>query len=78
MQVTSTCAEDLNDCVQAAADAAEMLEDSLAVLRGEALSDDDRSAEWPRCLQEAAVLSGSARGIAELPGLWPALPESRR
>lgn len=78
MQVTCVCAEDLTEFVQAATDAARRLEDSVAALRGQVLSDEDRRAEGQRCLDEAARLWGAARGLVEHLGLWLALRESRR
>ena len=75
MQVTRACAEDLNECVQAAENALRGLDDSVLVLRWEVLSDEDRREEGQRCVDEASRLWGSVRAIAGRLGLWPAVGE---
>ncbi len=78
MGVTRACAEDLDEFLDAAADAVRGLEESVMVLQGLVLSDEDRRAEEQRCLDEAARLWASAQGLAERLALWPALGELRR
>lgn len=78
MQITRVCAEDLTELVEVASDAVRELADSVAVLRGEALSGEDRHTEGQRFIEEAARLSGSAQGIAERLALWSAVREVGR
>lgn len=78
MEVTRVCAEDLTEFVQAAEEAVRGLGDSVALLQGEVLNDEDRSAEGQRCVDEAARLWGSARGIAERLALCAGVREMRR